>query len=355
VRFCTTIGIKFSNGTVTLYEDFYKLKENPFRLTPDPSFLYMTSSHREALAGLVYSACNRVGLTVLIGEAGTGKTTLLNCFRAWLQKRQFVIGVYTNPTLTREEFFDYLLVQLGVACSSSLKSRQLLALHDRLSTVRAEGHRSVLLVDEAQRLSPELLEEIRLLLNLETPREKLLEIIIAGQPELADTLRRPELRQLKQRVSCFCRIEGLSRDEVKEYVQHRMAQAGLPGQKVFIDDTIDLIYEYTQGIPRLVNSLCDSALRSGFALQSARMTVDIVSEAAKDLDLVRDDFVKKTVTADGRTTIPEVAVPSFRPAVPIRAVNCHDAHSTSSKAPLEAYATRQKSVGFFAGLMDRLK
>ena len=174
-----------------MYNDFYNLKENPFRLTPDPAFLYMTEKHREALSGLVYSICNKAGLTVLVGEAGTGKTTLLQVLRDWLAKRQFVTALCTNPTLTREEFLDLLLAQLGISCPSTLKSRQLIALEEALLRYRTEGRRSVLIVDEAHRLSAELLEEIRLLLNMETPREKFLDIIIAGQPELAETFARP--------------------------------------------------------------------------------------------------------------------------------------------------------------------
>src|SRR5439155_18290446 len=150
-----------------------------------------------------YSVCPRPGLTVLMGEAGTGKTTLLYMLLDLLEKRQFVRAMFTNPTLTREEFYDLLLVKLGVDCSSSLKSRQLMALQESLTRQSADGRPSILIVDEAQRLSLELLEEIRLLLNLETPSAKLLQIIVAGQPELAEILRRPELRQLKQRISCY--------------------------------------------------------------------------------------------------------------------------------------------------------
>jgi len=165
-----------------LYEGFYRLKENPFRLTPDPAFICMTQQHQEALSGLIYSVCTRPGLTVLVGEAGTGKTTLLYSLLGMLQRRHYVTAVCTNPTLTREEFYDVLMMKFEVQCDSPLKSRRLAALEEMISRNRAEGRMSVLVVDEAQRLSPELLEEVRLLLNMETATEKKLQIIMAGQP-----------------------------------------------------------------------------------------------------------------------------------------------------------------------------
>ena len=176
-------------------------------------------------------------------------------------------------------------MKFGVECQSTLKSRQLMALQEALLRNRADGRPSLLIVDEAQRLSTELLEEIRLLLNMETPREKLLDIIISGQPELAEILGRPELRQLKQRVSCICKLEALSLEELHEYLDHRLTLAGLPNQTLFSEEVIQLIYNYTQGIPRLVNSLCNNVLQTGFAMQSRNITIPIVEEAARDLEL----------------------------------------------------------------------
>src|SRR5262245_41707072 len=175
-----------------MYLGFYNLKAFPFRLSSDPSFMCMTPQHREALSGLIYSVQTQPGLTVLVGEAGTGKTTLLYSLLQLLERRRFVTAICTNPTLTREEFYDFLMVKFGVECQSTLKSRQLTAFQEVLSRNRADGKPSLLIVDEAQRLPMELLEEIRLLLNIETPREKLLEIIVSGQPELGDILARPE-------------------------------------------------------------------------------------------------------------------------------------------------------------------
>ena len=337
-----------------MYNSFYNLKENPFRLTPNPAFLYMTAKHREALAGLVYSVCNRSGLTVLVGEAGTGKTTLLHVLKDWLAKRQFITALCTNPTLNREEFFDILLTQLGINCSSSLKSRQLIALEASLREHQAQGRRSVLIIDEAHRLSPELLEEIRLLLNIESTQEKFLEIILAGQPELTDILRHPELRQFKQRVNCYCRLEQLTVEETREYVHHRLTQAGLPNPNIFPDETITLIHECTQGIPRLVSSLCDSSMQTGFALQANPLTLSIVREAAKDLDLLQHEQVQKeSKNVVVAPTAIEVAEVSPRPGS-LRAGHNGNGHTTAPlHAPPESYPSRQESVGFLANLINR--
>jgi general secretion pathway protein A len=343
-----------------LYNNYYNLKEDAFRLTPDTSFLYMTSLHREALAGLVHSACTRSGLTVLTGEAGTGKTMLLHVLRSWLEKRQFIMVFCSNPILTRDEFYDLLLEGLQISCSSSLKSRQLLALQETLLRYRAEGRRSLLIVDEAHALPRELLEEIRLLLNIETQREKLLDIIMAGQPELTEMLRRAELRQIKQRVNCFCKLEPLSVIEVREYIEHRLVRAGLRQQTIFPEDTIQLIHQYSQGIPRLVNTMCDNALATGFALQRPKIDVSIIREVAVDLDLAMETKIPVAEPSHAAIAVmpspPSPAVSA--PVVAAQAANGRDRVvplPATDRTPLETYAARQKSVGFLANLMDRWK
>lgn len=289
---------------------------------------------------MIYSVCEHPGLTVLIGEAGTGKTTLLYVLRNWLDSQRFVNALCTNPVLTREELFDLLLQQFDVPCSSPLKNRQLVALQERLIQYRTEGRSAILLVDEAQRLPFDLLEELRLLLNVETPREKLLEIILIGQPELSDILRRPELRQLKQRVSCMCKLEPLILEEVREYIDHRLTQAGLPNQTLFPEETIPAIFQCTRGIPRLVNSLCDSALQTGFGLRSAQISSDIILEAARDLDLNSDD-VPGHPTSNGKVHLAAAA----------GAESGASRHSYAVPSILEDYATRQKSLGFLSKLI----
>jgi general secretion pathway protein A len=359
-----------------LYEKFYHLKLNPFSLTADPQFVCMTSQHREALSGLVYGVCTRPGLTLLIGEVGTGKTTLLCTLLKFLEKKNYVSGFCNNPILSREEFYDYLLKELEVPCESPLKSRQLIALQDTLLRNRSAGRPTVLIVDEAQKLSVDLLEEIRLLTNLETPKEKLMHIIMAGQPELADVMRRPELRQLKQRVNHICKLQALSLPEVREYVDHRLAVAGLPNQTVFSPACVQQIHELTGGIPRLMNSLCDSALRNGFAMQAPHITIAIIREAAADLDLrggsPRSSSANEETRGEARQEIrqgtredsspvamlsgaaPQEGLAEPRPVLLLGA-DPEDKGTQSARMPLEGYSTRQKSLGFLAGLLDRWK
>ena len=334
-----------------MYEEFYKLKQHPFRLSPDPAFVCMTEQHREALSGLVYSVCTRPGLSVLIGEAGTGKTTLLYTLLGLLERRQYLTAICTNPTLSREEFFDFLLLKFGVNCGSTSKTRQLVSLEETLKRNRAQGRPAVLIVDEAQRLPAELLEEIRLLLNLETPQEKLLEIVLAGQPELGETLHRPELRQFKQRVGCVCTLKPLNPEEIGEYIGHRLMQAGRT-EPLFSEDALETIYAYSAGIPRLINTLADTALRTGFALQSESITPFIVSEAANELELpcatMPDELHGQTneIVASLDAKLRERVLseaPAGRTLISERSV------------PLESYANRQKSLSFFAHWVGRWK
>lgn len=336
-----------------MYREFYGLNRDPFSLSPDPYFFYLTHQHREALSGLVYATCTHPGLTMLVGEVGSGKTMLLYTLRALLQKRKFSLAFCVNPSYNPTEFYDFLLHALGVECSSTLKSRQLIALEEKLISNRAEGNRTVLIVDEAQRLSMEVLEEIRLLLNLETPQEKLLEIIMAGQQELSDFIQRPELRQLKQRISFCCKLKPLSREELCEYVNHRLTRAGLQKERLFPRETLNLIYESTNGIPRLVNTLCDNCLRIGFAMQSQEISVSIVQEAAADLSLL-------TGSPEESHEIPAAVEQEFPSEPPVQKNPKQNGTSTNGNGitgivPMESYAARQKSFGLFGSLMDRWK
>lgn len=343
-----------------MYEQFYNLKQNPFSLTPDPAFVYMTEQHREALSGLIYSVCARPGLTLLVGEVGTGKTTLLYTLLSFLEKRQYRAALLSNPLLSSEEFYDYLLCTLEVPCASTLKSQKLIALKETLLRTHEARKASVLIVDEAQKLSVEVLEEIRLLTNLETPSQKLLQIIIAGQPEVTAMFRRPELRQLKQRINYFCKLEPLSLPELVEYVHHRLGRAGLPNQNLFSKTVLEAIHGYTKGIPRLVNTLCDNALQSAFAIQSPHVTVSIVQEAACDLDLLPAPPQQQPAPLPAsihpsKSLVPAstVFMPDFtRESDPSRARPLGAELKRPAGIPLESYAARQKSLGFLAGLLD---
>ena len=339
-----------------MYLGYYKLKSNPFRLNPDPAFVCMTMQHREALAGLVYSACTRPGLTVLLGEAGTGKTTLLYSLLDLLQRRRFVTALCTNPTLSRAEFYDFLMMQFGIDCGSSLKSRQLAAMEATLHRNRTDGRPSVLIVDEAQRLPFDLLEEIRLLLNMETPQYKLLDVVMSGQPELNETLHRPEMRQLKQRVSCVCKLRPLSVEEVKEYISHRLTLAGLGEQGLFSDVVMRRVFEYTEGIPRLVNILCDSALQTGFATQSEQITTGIVDEAARDLEMGSKPFDDNVTQGVGTSVAGLMSKPIHTDSVLRRNGGAPAANGNGTEhVSADEYSVRQRSISFFANLMDRTR
>jgi general secretion pathway protein A len=334
-----------------LYQEFYKLKEHPFRLSPDPAFICMTEQHREALSGLIYSVCTRPGLSVLIGEAGTGKTTILYTLLGLLERRQCLTAMCTNPTLSREEFYEFVLLKFGVNCPSASKTRQLIALDETLKRYRAQGRPAVLILDEAQRFSTELLEEVRLLLNLETPSEKLLEIVLAGQPELGDTLRRPELRQLKQRVGCVCTLKPLNPEEIGEYITHRLTHAGRTEPSLFSEGALESMFAYSGGIPRLINTLADTSLRTGFALQSPSITPFIVSEAARELELPRMSPVEQMPAENDVIACLDA---KLRESV-LSESSAGSKPLPESAMPLESYASRQKSLGFFSQWMGRWK
>jgi type II secretory pathway predicted ATPase ExeA len=274
-----------------------------------------------------------------------------------LEKRQFCVALCVNPTLQEDEFYDFLLAKVVGKSPSSQKSQQLMALEQTLLKNQAEKRPTILMIDEAHRLPLGLLEEIRLLLNLETPREKLLEIILAGQPELSDVFRRPDLRQLKQRVSYVCRLKALNSAELREYVRHRLNCAGCRNMLLFPEETLQAIFQHTNGIPRLVNTLCDNCLQIGFALQVPSITVSIVEEAAADLDLAQSDNRSKMVGASGKEPVAGGA--SSRAATPKPAGLVPTIRATpGEKGPprsalLEGYATPQKRSNFLSGLMDR--
>lgn len=269
-----------------MYESFFGLKERPFDLTPNPRFLLLTGKHREALSNLKYGLTSRRGLTVLVGEAGTGKTTLIRAAVAEFEANGAVIAYLNNPTLTRQEFCEFLTAGFGLApATAASKTRLLTELAKALQDFKARGVQTGLIIDEAQALPDELLEEVRLLANIETETDKLLPIVLAGQPELADRLNQPSLRQLKQRVALRCELNALEPRETAEYIAGRIKVAGGNSVLVFTRQAVDAIHLRASGIPRLISVICDNALISGFAADRRPVTRDIVDEVCRDFDL----------------------------------------------------------------------
>jgi general secretion pathway protein A len=273
-----------------MYQRYYGLRELPFELTSDPKYLFFTAQHREALSNLQYGLSSAKAVTVLIGEAGTGKTTLL---RAALESEvcRHVRCVYlNNPALTRREFIEILARRFDLSDEAAQSKAVLLAelepaLHDR----RGRGETTALVIDEAQSLSLELLEEIRLLANIETAEHKLLPLVLAGQPELADRLNDAELRQLKQRVALRCEIVPFGLGETAAYIASRIRTAGGEASRLFTREAVSLIHEYSRGIPRTISVICDNALVSGLALGKQPVDRAIVLEVTRDFDLRGDD------------------------------------------------------------------
>lgn len=269
-----------------MYERFYGFRERPFDLTPNPRYLVLTEAHREALSNLEYAIASRKGVTVLIGEAGAGKTTII---RAALEKQPEQVHCVhlNNPALTREEFVEMLAVRFGLSEQArTSKARMLVELEALLKERRARQETSVLIVDEAQSLSYELLEELRLLVNIETNDEKLLSLVLAGQPELAERLNHGSLRQLKQRVALRCELRPLTLHEAVAYVAGRIRAAGGTASQVFTREAVTLMHERSQGVPRTLSVLADNALVAGFATGTRPVGTPIVRDVCRDFDLI---------------------------------------------------------------------
>lgn len=271
-----------------MYERYFGLTNNPFSMTPDPALLYMTSSHREALAGLAYAILERKGFVALTGEAGTGKTSLLARTLTVLPTTRVVSSVILNPSLTEVEFLELMLLDFGFQEVPASKARRLLRFQEFLLKVKSAGKIAVVVVDEAHKLRPSVLEEIRLLSNLELPGEKLLQIVLAGQPELIDVLNRPDLRQLSQRVSVRLAIDFLKPDEIEPYIRLRWSKSG-SSPPPFSPAAYADIASWSRGIPRLVNSICDNTLMLAFAETAPTVESRHVAEACRDLCLIDQD------------------------------------------------------------------
>lgn len=269
-----------------MYQSFYGLNDLPFELSPNPKYLLLTARHREALANMQYGISAKKGLTLLLGEAGTGKTTLVHAALQSEACRSARILHLANPVLTRAEFVEFLARSFSLSADAAKSKTAMLAELERVLRERSEqGITTALVVDEAQSLPDELLEEIRLLANIETPTEKLLPLVLAGQPELADRLNQPSLRQLKQRVALRCSLELLDLLETSAYITGRLRTAGGRMTDIFTREAVGLVHARSRGVPRTISVICDNALVTGFAEGVRPIGPDIVKAVCDDFDL----------------------------------------------------------------------
>lgn len=268
-----------------MYKSFFGLKENPFNVNPDPRFLFLTKQIEEALTGLMYGIQTRKGFITLTGEVGTGKTTLINRLMDWLHHRRARTAFLFNSRMNSNQLFDFILAEFEIQCESKSKSQQLMKLNSWLLDRYRAGETVVLIIDEAQNLTYPVLEEIRLLTNLETSTEKLLQIVLSGQPELEDKLKLPQLRQLRQRIMLRCKTLPLTKEQTREYIQERLKIAGATGAPIFSEQAIDAVHIYSLGIPRVINLLCEHSLVNAFVDQQRPIEPKIIEEVAREFQL----------------------------------------------------------------------
>jgi general secretion pathway protein A len=280
-----------------MYKKFFGLTRNPFELSPDPYFFFATPRHNEALASVVHGVLRHKGFMVVTGEVGTGKTLLVRCLLELLRRQEVASAHVFNPALPPLEFLRYVTTDLNVKAAGQDKGALLLDLNHFLIDRYRNNRTAVLIVDEAQHLGPEMLEEIRLLTNFETSQQKLLQIVLVGQPELDQKLDSLELRQLKQRVAFRCRLVALEDYETKGYILRRLMRAGADANLhiIFPDLTIAAVYRYSRGIPRLINTICENALISAYVEKSRSVRPEIIDEVATELRL---NVVMRPAAAD---------------------------------------------------------
>lgn len=296
-----------------LYGAYYGLAEPPFDLTPNPRFLFLSVRQREALSNLRYALATSKGFTLILGEAGTGKTTLVRTALSELGDTASRYVLVSNPTLSRAEFHEYLAREFGLSEEARYSKTRLLSdLQQEVEARFAAGGLTGLIIDEAQSLPHELLEEIRLLGNIETATTKLLNIVLCGQPELADRLNDASLRQLKQRVALRCELKPLTLDETAAYISGRLRIAGGSPGEIFTRETVVAIHDAAAGIPRTINVLCDNALIGGFAAQVKPIPLEIVEDVCRDFDLEGSGGEAPPAGKPAPEPNPQAAVPSGR-------------------------------------------
>ncbi|HXM94176.1 MAG TPA: AAA family ATPase, partial [Candidatus Dormibacteraeota bacterium] len=265
-----------------MYKNYFGLKDNPFNVNPDPRYLFLTKEIEEALSGLMYGVQNRKGFITLTGEVGTGKTTLINRLVEWLHQRRVRTAFLFNSRMNTNQLFDFILAEFGIPCESQTKSQQLMRFNQWLLDRYRAGETTVLIVDEAQNLTYPVLEEIRLLTNLETSTEKLLQIVLSGQQELEEKLKLPQLRQLRQRIMLRCKTTPLTKEQTHDYIAERLRIAGASGELIFSPKTVETIHLYSMGIPRVINLLCEHSLINAYVEQQRPISPKIVEDVAHE-------------------------------------------------------------------------
>jgi general secretion pathway protein A len=266
-----------------MYCEFYGLKERPFNVTSDPAFFFLSRKHKEALAHLSYGVSQRKGIVVLTGEIGTGKTTLCRFFLNQLSK-DVKTAFILNPYFSEVELLEAIVRDFGITTKDNSRLGLICALNGFLLRESEAGNNVVLIIDEAQNLKPNLLEQVRLLSNLETEKEKLLQVVLVGQPELNRRLNLYDLRQLRQRIMVRFHISPLEHEEIKDYINHRLSIAGTNSKIEFQDDAIKVISDFSCGTPRLINMICDRALLAGFVAETKRIDLNIINKCKEELD-----------------------------------------------------------------------
>jgi general secretion pathway protein A len=329
-----------SGNPYVRFFSFFGLQENPFAVSPDPRYLFMTPRIQEAWEAIEYGIRSREGIILLTGEAGTGKTSLIRRLLDWLRESRMPTAYIFNSHLESKHLYDFMLADFGVRPDPQWRGNALMCLGQWLPERCREGRVPVLIVDEAQGLPLHVLEEIRLLLNLETPQEKLLQIVLAGQPELEEKLNRPETRQLKQRISLRCKTVPLTSKEARAYIQARLDVAGAAGRLIFSPDAVEAVHAYSRGIPRVMNLLCEHALIDAYAANMRIVPAKVIEDVAREFHFDRDRYVPSIYSR----TSDHLPYPNPDPAGPIAPVNVESSVPAAVQAPLPISAPPESSL-----------
>jgi len=269
-----------------MYKAFFGLRDNPFNVNPDPRYLFVTKEVQEALSSLMYGIQTRKGIITLTGEVGTGKTTLINRLLDWLQGQRARTAFLFNSRMNSMQLFDFVLAEFEIVCDARSKSQQLMKLNQWLLDRYRAGETPILIIDEAQNLTLPVLEEIRMLTNLETSTEKLLQIVLSGQPELEEKLKLPELRQLRQRIMIRSKTTALGKEQTHDYVLERLRVAGAASaETIFSPTALEAIHMFSLGIPRVINLLCEHSLINAYAQQKRPIEPEGIEEVAREFQL----------------------------------------------------------------------